>query len=98
MVIKFRGEFERALLNIIDFISNDSKSKAQKFATELKKEIEKVTFMPYSHRQNFDANNKNVRDLIFKGYVIPYHINNETSTITILFIYKENQPKIDFKE
>lgn len=54
--------------------------------------------MPYSHRQNFDANNKNVRDLIFKGYVIPYHINNETSTITILFIYKENQPKIDFKE
>ncbi|MCZ6156647.1 hypothetical protein O6B72_07480 [Campylobacter ureolyticus] len=47
--------------------------------------------------QNLDAENENVRDLIFKGYVIVFHISQRYNTITILQIYKRNQPKINFK-
>lgn len=53
--------------------------------------------MPYGYRQNLDADNVNVRDLIYKGYAIPFHISKERNTITILLIYRENLPTIDFK-
>lgn len=30
--------------------------------------------MPYKHRKNFIANDENIRDFIFKGYVIIFEI------------------------
>ncbi|MDL0088833.1 type II toxin-antitoxin system RelE/ParE family toxin [Campylobacter gastrosuis] len=98
MKIIYSERFQEEIGEIFNFIAKDSIERAIIFYNELIIKTQKIKDMPYSFRKNLDINNKNVRDLIFKGYVIPYHINNETSTITILFIYKENQPKIDFKE
>ncbi|MDY3669330.1 MAG: hypothetical protein SOZ73_08280 [Campylobacter sp.] len=46
--------------------------------------------MPLSARKNLEADNENVRDLIFKGYVIPFYVSKEK--ITLLAIYKHNIP------
>lgn len=52
--------------------------------------------MPYRFRKNLDINDDDVRDLIFHGYVVPFYIDKEKETITILLIYKENLPSIKF--
>lgn len=48
--------------------------------------------MPYSYRKNSIANDENIRDLIFKGYVVIFEIS--TKNIEILDIYKHNLPKV----
>ena len=47
--------------------------------------------MPYRFRKNFDLNREDVRDLLFKGYIIPFKIT--TKNIEILTIFKQNLPK-----
>ena len=47
--------------------------------------------MPYRCRKNAILGDENVRDLVFKGYVITYRINEKS--IEVLLIYKENLPQ-----
>lgn len=42
--------------------------------------------MPYRFRQSTKIDDKNVRDVVFKGYVIIYAV--ETECIKVLGIYK----------
>lgn len=49
--------------------------------------------MPYKFRQSKCFNDENIRDFIFKGYVIPYLIDKENNKIVILAIFKQNLPK-----
>ena len=44
--------------------------------------------MPFKYRKNLQLNKDNVRDLIFKGYVIPFLVDKDE--IIILDIYKYN--------
>ncbi|EAL2490596.1 type II toxin-antitoxin system RelE/ParE family toxin, partial [Campylobacter jejuni] len=54
--------------------------------------LKKLDFMPYKFRKSLAFDDENVRDFIFKGYVIPYKIDKEKDLIIILGIYKENLP------
>lgn len=49
-----------------------------------------LSFMPYKNRKSLSFDNKNIRDLIFKGYIIPYLIDKSKNEIVILGIYKSN--------
>ncbi|EKB0626229.1 type II toxin-antitoxin system RelE/ParE family toxin, partial [Campylobacter jejuni] len=49
-----------------------------------------LSFMPYKNRKSLSFDNENIRDLIFKGYVIPYLIDKSKNEILILGIYKNN--------
>ena len=55
------------------------------------KKIESLSTFAYRFRKNQYFHKDNIRDLIFKGYVIPFII--EDDTIKILSIYKHNLPK-----
>lgn len=88
MVILYSARFNSELEEILDFISLDSKVMANKFATNLKSKIKEIHFMPYAYPKNKIADKENIRNLIFKGYTIPFVINNEV--IEILGIYKQN--------
>ncbi|AKT90059.1 putative toxin-antitoxin system, toxin component, RelE/ParE family [Campylobacter ureolyticus RIGS 9880] len=91
MNIVFSRNFEIELRAILKFIAKDSFENAVKFEKNLYKEIVKIPFMPYRFRKNFDLNREDVRDLIFKGYIIPFKIT--TKNIEILTIFKQNLPK-----
>lgn len=85
---KFNQEFKV----VLRFIALDSKSKAKIFKDELIAHVNDLTFMPYKYRKSIYFSDNNIRDYIFKGYVIPYHINTADKTLTILGIvkYKES--------
>ena len=90
MKIIYSKKFQNSLANIVDFIAQDSPKRAREFAINLKSQLETIAFMLYKHRKNFIANYENIRDFIFKGYVIIFEINEN---IEILNIYKHNLPK-----
>jgi len=48
--------------------------------------------MPYKHRKSIFFNREDIRDLIFKGYVIVYKVDERSQTIEIFGFtkYEEN--------
>ena len=89
MVIKYKPKFERELKIIFDFIAKDSLSRAREFRNELIAKIERTAQTPFICRKSINFNDESIRDLIFKGYVIPYLIDDEV--IYMLGIYKANE-------
>ena len=89
MVIEYKPKFERELKIIFDFIAKDSLNRAREFRNELIAKIERTAQTPFICRKSINFNDESIRDLIFKGYVIPYLIDNEV--IYVLGIYKANE-------
>ena len=90
----YTSQFKIALNEIKNFIALDSPNKAIKFRDELYEKIYGLDFMPKRCRKSTLANDEIIRDLIFKGYIIVFKIQNDT--IKVLYIYKENEPKMIF--
>lgn len=89
MVIKYKPKFERELKIVFDFIAKDSLNRAREFRNELIAKIERTAQTPFICRKSINFNDESIRDLIFKGYVIPYLIDDEV--IYVLGIYKANE-------
>ena len=85
MVLKLRPRYEKELKEITDFIALDSPSKAKEFAKNISIKLKILLTFPHIGRMR----DENIRELIHKGYVIPYFINDDE--INILGIYKENE-------
>jgi mRNA-degrading endonuclease RelE of RelBE toxin-antitoxin system len=88
MKILKREEFNREFKEILYFIAQDSKANAKKFKNELIKKVNDLEFMPYKFRKSIYFNNDSIRDLVFKGYVIVYSIDEQEDIITIIGISK----------
>lgn len=88
----FTDNFYERLGEIEDFIAEYNPQRAEEFHNALYDAIYKIDFMPYKHRKNPKLDNEEIRDLIFKGYVISFFIQNDE--IIILDIYKNNLPNI----
>lgn len=84
MVIITTPRFEKEIQNIFDFIAKDSKQRAVSFRKEISAKINNLSSFPHIGRKKDD----NRRELIYKGYLIPYFIDNDE--ILLLGIYKEN--------
>lgn len=82
--------FTDELGEILEFIAHSSPHNALKFSNEIYAKIATLSTMPYRTRQNPIANDKNVRDMIVKGYVIVFFINENTKCVEIMGIYKNN--------
>lgn len=95
MKFEFEEPFNKGLDDIVRFISLDSLQRAVKFQNELMSKIYNLEFMPKKCRKSTLSNDESIRDLIFKGYIVVFKIQN--NEIKILYIYKENEPKYDFK-
>ncbi len=73
---------------ILIFIAKDSLGRALTLLSEIDKRIENISSMPYKYRQSHYHNSQEVRDLIVKGYTIPYFIDEKRATVVILDIFK----------
>lgn len=83
--------FTKELNIILSYIaSKESLKVKEKFKKQLRQALSKLNPMPYKYRKSLAFDDENIRDFIFKGYVIPYKI--EKDFIVILAIYKENLP------
>jgi len=88
MEIIKRDDFSIALDNILDYIAGDGVSYAIKFNRKLEKSINNIPHFPYKSRKSWYHDDEDIRDYIFKGYTIPYLIDNEKNQIVLLDIFK----------
>ena len=72
------------LQNIMEFIAEDSTIRALEFQLNLDKKINSLHNMPFIFRKSIYFDDENIRDLVFKGYVIPYKIDKINNMITII--------------
>ena len=83
---RFKEEFEV----IVDFIALDSINRALIFYDEIIAKINKITENPYLHRKRPSLNDDNVRELIYKGYTVPFEIDTKNNKIIVLGIFNQN--------
>ncbi|MGF7404764.1 type II toxin-antitoxin system RelE/ParE family toxin [Campylobacter concisus] len=98
MKILFTDDFKESLKEILKFIKQDNKDRAYNFRDSLKNEIMKIPERPYSYRENLIIKDTQVRDLVFKGYVVVFVIDEGEQTITIISIYKYNLPNLKYPQ
>jgi toxin ParE1/3/4 len=77
-------------LIIILFIEIDSPNSAYKFFEDIISKIKTIPNNPYIYRKREDAKDENLRELIYKGYTIPFEIDKENHKIIILGIFNQN--------
>lgn len=92
MKLIIKDRFYDELVEILEFIQKDSISRKDKFRDELYAKLENIPFMPYAYPKNRIANKDSIRNLISKGYIIPFAITD--TKVEILGIYKHNEWKL----
>ena len=85
--------FDQYLADILDFIATDSLENALTFLDELEEKINQIHY-PYMYRKSYFYSDEKVRDLIFKGYVVPYLVDKERNQLVILDIFKYIDKKV----
>lgn len=85
-IVKTR-HFQEQLREILRFIALDSPTAARRFKVELNRRADSLKEFPYRYRRSIYFDDA-IRDLIFKGYVIPYIVDQEKREIIILGIVK----------
>lgn len=81
-------KYLKKLQDIMSFIAKDSVNQAVKFQIHLDELIDSLSCMPYKFRESIYFDNENIRDLVFKRYVIPYKVDTIKNQITIIGINK----------
>ena len=72
------------------FIALDSKTKAHHFKKGLRHGLDNLIYMPYKYRKSVYFDDNDIRDYIYKGYCIPYFIDETNEQIVLLDIIKWN--------
>lgn len=73
---------------VLRFIAIDSPPRARIFKNELTKKVMEVDHFPYKYRASIHFESQEIRDLIFKGYVVPYYIDKLNDEIVLIGIAK----------
>jgi len=92
MDIVYNSTFKSELKNILAHIAKDKPSASLNFKNELKRSIDVIPDNPFQYRPSFYFNDKNIRDMIFKGYTVVYEVNFEKNCIDILKMFNRNKP------
>jgi len=82
--------FNEELEVIVGFIADDSINRAIEFLDALTEKILDIPEYPHSYRQRKDSKYTESRELIYKGYCVPFYIDKEDDAIVILGIYNQN--------
>jgi plasmid stabilization system protein ParE len=83
MKLKISTSFRDRLTRQIEYIANDKPSAARKFKAEIIARIKEIPQMPYSHRKSIFFDREDIRELIYKGYIIVYKVNKKENTIVV---------------
>ena len=89
--IEYNLTFKNNIIKIWEYISQNSAKRADNVLNQIENKIYNLSNFPYKFRKSFYYDDENIRDLIFKGYIIPYYIDIKNHTIIILDIFKFNK-------
>ncbi|WP_172402296.1 type II toxin-antitoxin system RelE/ParE family toxin [Helicobacter sp. 13S00401-1] len=91
MRVIFHQRFNKELETILIYIYGYSPQNSKNLNLEIKTKIKTLTTAPYIGR--IASYDNNIRELIHKGYVIPYNVDKET--VVILGIYGANKWSVE---
>lgn len=83
MKIKITKSFSNKLNKQVDYIAKDKPIAARKFKNDILLEIKGISKMPYRNRKSIFFENKEIREFIFKGYIVVYRINKLKNHIEV---------------
>ncbi|MDT8339129.1 MAG: type II toxin-antitoxin system RelE/ParE family toxin [Sulfurimonas sp.] len=89
MRIEKNPSFNDKLFSILKYIAINNPANAKKFKKKLDEKITALVNMPFKYRQSIHFDDLNTRDLIFKGYTIPYIIDNNVIIIIDIFKWED---------
>lgn len=92
MIISYKKTFENQLLQIVNYIAKDKIEASINFANELEELIFLIPNNPFKYKPSVYFDNKNIRDMTYKGYTINYKVNFEKDLIEVLRIFNKNKP------
>jgi hypothetical protein len=77
MQIIYKKTFENQLFHIVNYIAKDKISASINFAKELEELIFLIPNNPFKYQSSIYFDNKNIRDMTYKGYTINYKVNSK---------------------
>ena len=93
MKLRILTSFGDKLNDQVEYIAKDKPAAARKFKREVIKRIKGIPKMPYANKKSIFFDREDIRDLVFKGYVIVYKINTKNKSIEVFgFTKYENDP------
>ena len=92
MKLKFTKGFREKLNAQVDYIAKDKPTAARRFKNDLIARIKEIADMPFKHRKSIFFDREDVRDLVFKGYIAVYRVNQDLKEIEVFGFtkYQEN--------
>ena len=76
--------------DIVNYIAKYSVANVLQFYDDIILKIEKLYTNPYIYRKRVSINDENIRELIYKGYTVPYFIDELNNKIIVLGIFNRN--------
>ncbi len=96
MKIEFHTLFEERFASILAYIGKDSIDASLRFEDKLFEHLDVLVQFPYKFRKSLYYHDEQIRDFVFKGYTIPYLIDEKSDVIVVLDIFKwTNRQKED---
>lgn len=87
--------FESQLFEIAEFIARDSLKRAFDFIDKLDDALCTLETFPYRCRRSIYYDEDNIRDLVFKGYCIPFCIENERIVVLGIVKYRRYEAGLE---
>jgi plasmid stabilization system protein ParE len=78
MNLEFLPAFVNRLEGFVEVIAEDKPSAARKLHKEIITACKEIHNFPYKHRKSIYFDDENIRDLVHKGFVIIYKIDEDT--------------------
>ena len=83
MKIKITKSFRDRLTNQIEYIAKDKPLAARNFKKAVLQRINEIPALPYAFRKSIFFEREDIRELIYKGYIIIFKINDGENTIEV---------------
>lgn len=93
MKLKITKSFRDKLGAQVDFIAKDKPIAARRFKNDIIKKIKEIPKMPLKNRKSIFFDKDDIRDLVFKGYIVIYIVKKEEDSVEVFgFIKYEQRP------
>jgi mRNA-degrading endonuclease RelE of RelBE toxin-antitoxin system len=88
MIVSISNEFLKLLTNQVRYIYKDKPQAALKFRKDILKNIKKDLKQPFHLKKSRYIEKENIRDYVFKGYVVVYEVDVEKEIISVFGFVK----------
>jgi plasmid stabilization system protein ParE len=93
MKIKVTKNFSNKLNSQVNYIAKDKPSAARKFKEEIMLRIKGIANRPYQNRKSIFFDSSEIREVVYKGYLVVYKVDKPKDTIEVFgFVKYEAKP------